>query len=142
MKIVTRYEALDGKIFENLKDCLMYDALILQCKALLDELNPIPEDDTCGFSNGGGFIQQDQKVINKITKELKRIAINEGIITKDNLSYLGRILSDNYVSYKPLFLVWSRLQQIDPMSREWGQPYFANNPSEGVQKEYTATNET
>jgi len=136
MKIVTRYEALDGKIFKNLKDCLMYDALFLQCEALLNDLKPLPADESCTFANGGGFIQQDQKVINKITKELKKIAINEGIITKDNLSYIGRILSDNYIEYKPLFSVWSRLQQIDPMSREWGQPYFANNPSKGVQQEY------
>ena len=53
---------------------------------------------------------------------------NAGEIMPDIVSPLSAT-----VFFPPLERAWGRIACIDKQFREWGQQYFANNPSEGKQ---------
>lgn len=83
-------------------------------------LEPIPDDTS--FLNGEGYILQDPDIIEEIRKYF---------IDKYGSFYVaGRTLDD---SGSVLYRVFMRVFTVDKQYREWGQPFYANNPSQGKQ---------
>jgi hypothetical protein len=132
MKEVSLFQAEDGSRFENLKEAKKYEAI-------LNQVNAIPflnyEDDNCSFANGGGYIQQSKGIIKMAEDKLLELA-NEWFKPEKPFTnprgIVGRYCCDS--NMKALNRLYSRLQCIDSEGREWGQPYFANNPGKGTLK--------
>lgn len=138
MQVTIKYKAIDGIEFNKEVECLDYEALIYRVQDIMSQLPVMPEQDNCNFSNGHGFIQHDKKLLRlvqlNLLEEIKR-KINHPWIQqtiddeKIHHSYVGRLLGDYNIN--PLSKAWYRFSCIDDLGREWGQPYFANNPDKG-----------
>ena len=140
MKTITKYEAIDGTEFDHENECLKYEKLIERIDLIMHELPKRPEDDGCRFSNGGGFIQHDKatlckariKILKEVKKHIKHPWVQQTIDDENvHPSYVSRLIDDYRI--KPLNSAWYRFMCIDKSGREWGQPYFANNPEKGQQ---------
>lgn len=140
MKAIVKYEAEDGKEFDSEKECLDYENLIARVNNIMKVLPPLPKDNGCRFSNGEGFVQHDKKTLRKVQigllKEIKKHVEHKWVeqtIEDENVhpSYVARLLDDYSIS--PLSKAWYRFICTDKLGREWGQPYFANNPDKAKQ---------
>lgn len=132
MKTITKYEANDGTQFTAADKCLIYE---IHCR-LADEavavLHPRPKD--MGFANGEGYIQHDLRNVALATSELKSLATGITGIDCNNrhFSHAARFVEEG--AGKHLAEVYYRMMCIDEHGRECGQPYYALNPGEGVNK--------
>ena len=144
MKEVKRYQAEDGRIFDNAEDAVKHDAKCATVKELAKLLKPIPENDGCAFANGSGFVRQDPLKVQEYKRQImllgkdlhcnmEKRAANP--IEVHPQSIVGRILSD---CDNVLYGAWRRVMCMDDQFREWGQPYFALHPEEGKQVELAA----
>ena len=71
MKKITKYQAKDGREFNDELECIKHDAIIDEVTIIMAPLNPLPKkDEGCRFANGGGYIQQDLQTVIKARKEL------------------------------------------------------------------------
>ena len=140
MKKVTRYEAIDGKEFDNEDECLDHDLLINKVNTIMAALPKQPDDGTCNFSNGSGYVQHDKatlrrtqvKILELCKKRIDHQWIQQTIDDETvDPSWVARLLGDYNI--RPLSYAWSRFSCIDKQHREWGQPYFAANPEKGTQ---------
>ena len=138
MRKIQRFQAKDGSEFKTEDECIAYEKLCDEVTKVMKTLPPIPEDDGCKFANGGGYIQHDAGKL-----EIARVAIlkiGQRFIkdpswlqqTIDNptidRSWASRLISEACPS--PVKDAWGRFRCIDKQNREWGQPYYANNPDE------------
>jgi|HubBroStandDraft_3_1064219.scaffolds.fasta_scaffold267348_2 hypothetical protein len=127
MKAVTRFEALDGTIFDDKNKCVEYEAL---CQEIADLIAGWPEQEI----RGSGFVQQDKDTVLKIQRGMA--IIFERIHWKDHhtewareaarpagLSLIGRYVDD--AGLTPERRVWNRLARLDARFREYEQPYYA-----------------
>lgn len=139
MEAITKFRADDGTEFADADDAKAHEALCAEIDAVMRTLPPMPKDDGCNFSNGHGFIQHDPVTFNAARHALLRIAdrvcphrrIRESIADDTaHSSWAGRIISE---SSMPLSRAWYRIEKTDTKFREWGQPYYANNPDKGEQ---------
>ena len=137
MKIVQRYKAHDGRIFDSEKECIDYEKLSEDISNIMKDLKPLPKDDSCRFSNGEGYIQQDKYTVTKAKKDITDSGNKFFKTGNDKWSFeaIGRLFDDS--AYRNFYYAWGRLQCIDKLSREWGQPYYAINMNAGTQKEFT-----
>lgn len=140
MKKITKYEAVDGTEFDTENECATYEKLMEKVNSIMAELPNKPNDDGCHFSNGGGYIQHDKTVLQnvktKLLIEIKKHIDHKWVdeTMKDETvhpSYVDRLLDDYHI--QPLRNAWGRILCIDNKAREWGQPYFAYNPTKGTQ---------
>lgn len=140
MQAITKFQAVDGNLFDNENDCAKYENMIEEIKAVMSTLNPVPTD--CEFSNGNGFIKQD---ISTVARAMVRIVEIAGIEKKPEFEndpfacrfgIIGRFIDDGGNIH--LWRAWSRFMNMDHLGREWGQSYFARNPAEGKQKDRAA----
>jgi len=138
MKEITKYKAVDGTEFNSPQTCTEYEALIDTVKDIMSELPPLPENDGCSFVNGGGFIQHDLIILRHVKHSLlelmKKYIDHEWVqqtIDDDNVhpSWVGRMVDDN----RPLRDAWHRIYCTDKLGREWGQPYYVENPDRAKQ---------
>lgn len=138
MEIITKYKAEDGSVFNSEYDCMQYERLCLMVNEFMQELNPLPKENGCNFANGGGYIQQKKRPVERAKKEIVDLG-KRWLASKHNWSFnsIGRLFDDSGV--KCLYHAWGRLSNIDTQYREWGQGYYAINPHKGVQKPYTVT---
>ena len=135
MKKVIKFKAVDGREFRSEKECLDYESLIAEVKTIMQALKPTPKDDGCNFANGYSFVQQKKGMV-KLTRlnllnVIKRYIDHKWIIQSmedDTVhpSWVGRLVDES--DLRPLSDAWYRISNIDKEYREWGQPYFANNP--------------
>ena len=141
MKTVTRYEASDGSIWSSVRDAEFRERLIEDVKAAMSGLKPYPSE-----SNWNGYVQQCPNAVQLCKEKLHRIANVEGVLKwwfdsqkvdhgktdKDLIachpSWPARMLEG---SHGPLSSAYHRLMRIDDSSREWNQPYYADNPGTG-----------
>jgi hypothetical protein len=132
MQIISKYQALDNKVFNTEKECVEYDKLVKKVRKIMIDLIALPKDDSCRFANGGGYIQQKKPVIDKARIELTDLG-NIFFKQKDkwNFHAIGRLFNDS--GYDCLYNAWGRLEHVDSKYREWGQGYYAVNPNKGVQ---------
>lgn len=137
MKVVklTKYEAEDGALFDSEIECTKHERLVKELKAIMKPLGKKPKDPGCRFANGDGYIQHDLEDVEKAKQDLLNL-FNRGQKEKMGFSYLGRYLNDNM---SPAYDEWLRLYSVDVHGREWGQPFYAQNPGKGKQEPYTGT---
>lgn len=138
MEKIIKYKTIDGEEFENKEDGENHESLIDRVGNLMSLLPKTPNTD---FFNGEGFIQHDRKNLIRVRRNLLEICkeyIDHNWIhqTIDNEtvdpSWVARLLGDYNI--RPLCKAWNRFYCIDNKYREWGQPYFALNPEEGINK--------
>ena len=135
MEQITKYKAVDGKEFLQKSECIKYEQLISDVDAVMSQLPHRPDDTT--FTNGAGFIQHSKEVFDKVRLELLAIikqridhtwidqTINDETV---HPSWVGRMISEHGI--RPLQEAWHRFECMDKDLKEYGQPYFAKNPSE------------
>ena len=140
MEIITKYKAVDGKEFNREIECIKYESLIETVKKIMNVLSPVPKDDNCSFGNGHGYLQHDSEVVwgakYQILELLKGYTDHKWLqdtIDNENThpSYVGRIIDE--LNLSPINSAWYRFSCIDKDNREWGQPFYANNPDKGEQ---------
>ncbi len=141
MKAITKFKSIDGKEFKSENECLNYEKLIDKVADIMKPLPTLPKNVDCSFSNGKGFLQHDKSILHKVKinllEEIKNHIEHKWIqqtIDDENAhtSWVGRLISE-YDGLGPLAKAWNRFMCIDKYGREWGQPYFANNPDKGIQ---------
>lgn len=133
---IEKYKAIDGKEFNDPDQCLEYEALIDRVNTIMKPFGDRPDDSD--FQNGvRGYIQHDRDVFlsvkRNILEEIGKHINHQWIkdtMERDNVhpSWVARLIGD--CGIRPLDRAWFRFQCIDNQYREWGQPYFANNPHE------------
>lgn len=133
MKTITKYQARDGREFNNKIDCKNHEDLLLEIDKVNSILRAAP--DTCDFANGSGYIQHSISQIvqykDKLDELLKRTIKGFNFTDKTHISYVLRVTGD---CNSPLYGCYQRLYCVDWITgREWGQPYFALNPQKGKQ---------
>jgi len=123
MRRVDRWECGDGSVWTSEARARDRDVLIAEASAFIASLNlkPIPKGGE--FSNGAGYVQQPAGSRDMIVGWAKSKGWN-----RDTDGPVGR------VAY--------RAHCTDHMDREWGQPYFALNPTKGKQFEVATNTET
>lgn len=135
---VTMYK-VGNQVFETPELAAKYQEKLLKTAAMLSLLKPVP--DTTTYANGGGFVQQDPLKVEMYKREIllaashfnpkfRELALNP--MKVDPSGIVGREIGD---SDPELFNLWHRLMCMDSQYREWGQVYYAINPSEGSQYE-------
>lgn len=141
MEEIKIYKCKDGQRFDLKDNAIKYEKLIDDVEEVISKLPEQPKDDGCRFSNGHGYLQHKSIDIMIARKELLELALkNEPGIDKTNswvresisnhnhhISYAQRIIGE-YNSLSPISRALYRLACIDSKNREFGQPYFANNP--------------
>lgn len=135
MKQITMYEANDGSKYAHSLDAIKRDGLLLEIKEIEDLLPPNPIDKGCRFANGEGYLSVDKDNFESAKRMLIALAETEtGQEFNGNLrGMMGRYLDDGR---SPLYRVLLRLECVDSQYRMWGQPYFANNPTTGIQQQF------
>ena len=138
MRKIQRFQAKDGSEFKTEAECIAYEELCDEVSKVMKTLPPLPKDTGCNFANGNGYIQHDAGKL-----EIARVAILKigQRSAKDppwlqqtiddptiHPSWASRLISEACPS--PVRDAWYRFQCIDKKNREWGQPYYANNPDE------------
>lgn len=133
MERISKYKAIDGSVFNTEQECLSYESLIERVNAIMRPLGTRPDD--TNFTNGGGYIQHDSRVVAIAKEEITELAIKTFKIDRNvNFFIIGRYCDD--CGSKCLYSAWSRLNCCDKNNREWGQGYYAINPDKGTQKPY------
>lgn len=140
MREITKYKAEDDSEFTSKESCLDHEVNCDVAASTMRHLDKNPSDSA--FSNGSGYIQHDpSKVItvrNLFLEFSKRYTdhnwIQQTIDGEDiHISYADRILGE--VLPASIYRHWSRFSCIDDLGREWGQPFYANNPDKATQKQ-------
>tara|TARA_R110000851_G_scaffold297052_1_gene452278 strand:+ start:638 stop:1072 length:435 start_codon:yes stop_codon:yes gene_type:complete len=140
METITKFKAIDGKEFTNKEECLKYELLIERVDSTMALLPPQPNDEGCSFSNGDGFLQHKKENLMNVKVQILEICkeyIDHNWIQQTiddetvDPSWVARLLGDYNI--RPLSNAWHRFSCVDKLHREWGQPYFANNPEKGKQ---------
>lgn len=141
MKLITKYVANDGYEFNTEKHCLAHENLLLKIEDVHKLLGSRAKDVGCEFSNGAGYIQHTKNEVFNFKKAL--VALCKSRVRDDVFKlpldkiYPGGIASRILSETNPrLYQVWSRLCCIDEYNREWGQPYYALNPTKGAQEKW------
>ena len=142
MKEIIKYVAKDNTEFTDKAKCIAHEDTIDRVDAILQRLPKLPEDDGCKFVNGGGYIKHDRKVLlsvwNDLIDEFKKVIdhkwMDESKDMKADASWVGKLVGDYDI--KPYWKAWNRMSCIHrESSREFGQPYYANNPDKAEQFE-------
>lgn len=140
MKEIIKYVAKNGIEFTEKQKCIDYELLIDRVDKIMERLPKPPENDGCNFANGHGYIQHDRELLKSVWNDLldefaTRIDhkwIEESKDFKADASWVARLVGDYDI--KPYWQAWSRMSNIHrPTLREFGQPYFANNPDKAEQ---------
>lgn len=139
MKIISKFAAKDGVEFATECECLGYEDA---CSDIDQIISMLPEKpNTCEFSNGGGYIQHEMesfmKTRNAYLEYVKVYTDHKWIQQSIDMgidahpSWIARISEcfPDYIAKK-----WYRFQCVDDQFREWGQPFYADNPSDAEQK--------
>lgn len=139
MRKIQKWCAKDGAEFFEEEQCRSYER---HCRAVKEAMEPMGKRPPgCSFSNGSGYLQHTKEEFIAVRRKLLEIAkeftdhrwiqdsIDKGLTVHP--SYAGRIISE--CTTIPLDRAWSRIMCVDKNFREWGQPYYAENPNEAKQ---------
>lgn len=129
MEAIIKYKAIDGREFKDEVDCLKYEKGLVDIKILMSNLPKLPTNDKCSFANGNGYIQHDAETYNTVKEGFYKLACNFHKSLKEYPidSYgFWRTLDD---SISPFYSAGQRILNTDEKTyREYGQPYYKNNP--------------
>lgn len=107
---VDRWICDDGMMYKTEADAMRHDIVIAQCREVESRVLKGARPDSCDFTNGVlGYIQHASGTRDTLFDDLKKLGA-----TRDSDGAVGRLLSRAYC--------------LDEQDREWGQPYYANNP--------------
>jgi hypothetical protein len=137
MKEIKKFQASDGKVFDTPASCRKYERLIVWVDNIMIDLAPLPKTDPgCSFANGGGFIQQQKDVVDAAREKITALGNKYFKQESDPWGFgpIGRLFND--ADCDCLYGAWGRLSHIDHLYREWGQGYYAINPTKGVQSPF------
>lgn len=142
MKAITQYRAEDGAIFNTPTECENYERLALDANRIMEAWRPLPDNDQCNFANGGGYYQHDPVLVEETKQRLMSLAETAGMSDIPRLrgchfSHFLRYL-DDADRLRPIREAAYRVMCCDERAREWGQPYYANNPDKGKQIQLNA----
>lgn len=127
MEVVTRYKVGD-RLFEDEIEARSFENFMVAIEAAHAVLGSAEGLDY----NGGNFIQHDAASVVDFLAATHRALVLSGHIEEAQMwlsnpkGLVGRFLDDSNNPARDLY--W-RYQRIDSQHREWGQPYFANNPN-------------
>lgn len=146
MKQIAKWAADDGSEWNSADDANRRDELIKAVHQAMLPLGDLPKEDNCRFQNGHGYIQHSAQAVEKAKLAIHELAKPKAILgwwfgdqiakhgkthlelaLKVHPSWHSRMLDGGH---QPLGSAYYRFQCIDKDNREWGQPYFANNPDE------------
>lgn len=132
MERISLFKTADGKTFSTPEEALKYESIMREVQNFL---LAFAENEDIDFSNGDGYIQHPIGTRDKMGKKLVEL-YNRWFKPEEpfiNFSYyLARLIDDS--SMKCLNHLSYRIMCIDREDREWGQPYFADNPGTGKDK--------
>ena len=111
---VINYRTTIGTLHGRLDDARIQQDLIDKIEVEFADLRPVP--DSVQFTNGYGYVQQTQAGYERANKATKKFKLNP-------YTDIG-----NYFN--------SRLNCIDKQYREFGQPFYAQNPLEATLVEW------
>lgn len=140
MEIITKYKAIDGSEFSSKENCIEYEKLIAEVNHIMSALPALPKNDGCAFANGAGFIQHSKEAASRARMEILELALRhcphgwiEDSIENESIhpSYAARIIEDS--GLRPLQDAWHRFQCMTLDFREFGQPFFRDNPEQAEQ---------
>lgn len=136
MKAITRYQADDGSEFRTAEDAAAHDVLCVKIAEAMKPLGERPKQPACAFENGQlGYIQHDVETVDGVARTLIELAkpylpsLADMLVWKNVVhpSHPSRAISEGP---QVLWKAWFRIESIDSMGREFGQPYFKNNPGD------------
>ena len=134
MQAIQKYRADDGAEFKDDISCIAYEALCAEVAEIMATLPKRPSDDGCQFSNGHGYLQHNADKFLAARAALLRVGARlyphkwfDQALADPTVhpSWCGRLIDE---TSRPLVAAWHRVMCIDAKFREWGQPYYANNP--------------
>jgi hypothetical protein len=139
MQTIQKFKADDGAEFDAEDACVAYESLCAEVAEVMGTLPARPDDDGCRFSNGGGYLRHDAATLGRARVAILKIAqqfatdppwFQQSIDDPAGChpSWAGRLIDD--CCPHPVKSAWYRFMCIDKQGREWGQPYYANNPAE------------
>ena len=140
MQAIQKYRADDGAEFDSEKKCIAHEELCAEIAKVMATLPKRPNDDGCTFSNGHGYLQHSAEQFWPAREALLRIGnklfphkwFDKSIADRSvNSSWAARLIGE---ASAPLCRAWERISCVDGQLREWGQPYYANNPNEAVEQ--------
>jgi len=127
MRIISKYQADDGKLFDKEEECVKYELILTQVDSLL---NSLPNPKNYNLSNGNGYILHTPGTYAKIESLLVKLANDWFKPMKDFTHfdyYLGRTIDDS--NMRCLIVLSTKLMCIRD-EKEYDQPYYANYPNE------------
>lgn len=135
MQTIQKFVSDDGLEFVDRQACIRYEAMCKEVAEIMSKLPAIPELPGCGFANGDGYLQHDPVVAKAARDALLRIANTimphkwfQQTLDGENVhaSRAGRLISE--MSEKCVWQAWHRFSCMTADWREYGQPFYANNP--------------
>jgi len=138
MEKVTKYKTTDGRIWNTEEEASVHETLMGRVKEIIRALGERSDE----IMNGAGYVQHDPAVVKKIKASFYQLALTQQGFNKaesdENVPgeyWIGRYLDD---SNSALYSVWSRLQCIDELGREFDQQFYKNNPDKCKMQEFKA----
>ncbi|MCK9279314.1 MAG: hypothetical protein M0P71_01730 [Melioribacteraceae bacterium] len=136
MKIITKYQAIDGSEWNTEEECNTREKMIEQVDNAMSLLKPIPKE-----LNWEGYVQQSAEVVKECKRKLFNIVNQKDILgeaIKWQIKKYDTKFEEVYSSWfcgmldennAPLYNAYNRLCNIDKENKEWNQPYYATNKS-------------
>lgn len=151
MQKIQKFKADDGAEFNTEAECAAYEALCAEIDEVMATLPARPDDSGCHFSNGYGYLQHDAETLERARVSILKIGkrfisspssppwLQQTIDNPDGChpSWAGRLIDE--ACPRPVGVAWYRFQCIDKQGREWGQPFYANNPDKASGEHEVAT---
>lgn len=131
------FRANDGQVFNTEAEAIARDKVIEDVRQAMEPLGELPADPECAFANGDGYYQHTADAVERTKRALLAIfeplfasrcpALEKATCPRWQIhpSWFGRMIDG---TCPPLERAYSRLCRIDGQCREFGQPYFADNP--------------
>lgn len=142
MKEVIHYQAEDGTVFVTAKDAAKRDAEVAAVRKALEPLGPLYRGGELAslvdFLNGKGFVQHQVADVETVRLALVELSLPklsstlQSVAKTQHTSWYAYVF-DNMEFGSPLQRAWMRLNMIDSLGREWGQPYFAKGGGEPIE---------
>lgn len=144
---IQKWKSADGAEWDSEEHADQRDRLCEAVRLAMLPLGDKPSLPACGFENGAGYVQHTAAVVEQVKLRVFEVAKEKlawwldsqkrdhgktdyelAVVTHP--SWHVRMLDG---SCQPLESAYGRLSCIDKLNREWGQPFFALNPTEGKQ---------
>ena len=137
MEIITRYRSADGVEFADKDECHKYEVLCHEVNIVMACLAAIQKRDSCEFANGSGYIQHNVEAGTSARRKILSITnhimphkwFEQELAGQDvHASWAGRLIGE--MNERCLRDAWYRFSCMDAGFREYGQQYYALNPSQ------------